>query len=98
NERLDRLWLHRRAVLADAVVRRDQVLDLRAQLGWKTGDAADRLAHQHQSEGDVADEISVARVAGGSAFVRELLKLADVVQHDAGEDEILVGVIRASDE
>jgi hypothetical protein len=47
---------------------------------------------------DVADEVAVARVAAGAALVGELLQLADVVQHDAGEDEIVVRAVSARDE
>ncbi len=79
-------------------MRGDQVFDLRAQLDRESGDAVAGFAHHHHAERDVADEIAVARVAAGAAFVGELLQLADVVQHHAGEDEIFVRAVGARDQ
>ena len=46
----------------------------------------------------MADEVAVARVAAGAAFVGELLQLADVVKHDAGEHQIFVRAVGARDQ
>ena len=75
-----------------AVVRHDQVLDLRAQHVGKVRDRRDRRANHHRAERDVADEIAFARVAR-RAVVFELLELADVVQQRAGGQQILVGAV-----
>ena len=98
DERFDRARLDRRAVVARAVMRDDQVFDLRAQVVGESGNAVDRLAHHDQPEADVADEIAVARVGGAARFVAQLLELADVVQQHAGEHDIFVGVVGARED
>ena len=60
------------------------------------GEAADtfgRLAHHHEPERDVTDEVAVARVADGAVVVGELLQLADVVDNRAGHEQILAGAV-----
>ena len=57
------------AVVARAVVRHDQVLDLRAKIVGEAGDAVDGVAHQDQPEPDVADEVAVARVGRAARLV-----------------------------
>ena len=90
DERLDRPRLDGRAVLARAVMRHDQVLDLRAKIVGKARDAVDRLAHHDQPEADVADEVAVARVGARRRLVVQFLQLADVVEQHAGEHDIFV--------
>src|SRR5262245_37475111 len=79
-------------------MRGNQVLHLGPQLDGKTLNTVGAFANQHQAERDVTHEVSVARIAGRSALIAELLKLADVVKNDSGQDEILIGIVRPSDE
>ena len=62
NHRFDRHRLDRRAELLVAVMRHDEVLDLRAQHVGEVGYGRHRRANHHGAKRDVPDKIAVARV------------------------------------
>ena len=78
------------------MMRDDQMFDLRADDVGKLWNRRHRGAHHHRAERDVADEISVARVARRSVVV-ELFELSDIVQQRAGGQQILIGAIRGAE-
>ena len=84
-----------RAELQLAVVAQDHVLHQRPQLRRKIGQAAQLLRHHAQGDRDMPDQLPVARVRE-PALVIQLVDLADVVQHHAGEQKVAVdvGVVR----
>ena len=91
-EGFDRHRLDRRSVFERAVMRQDQVLEFRHELGGHARLIAHRVAQHADAQHDVADEIAFDRVVRGR-FVRQFLQLADVVQERAGNQQVAAGAV-----
>src|SRR5690606_28977545 len=80
-------------VLQEPVVAQDAVDQLLGQGGGEALNLGDRLLHPTGPQVEVAVEPPQVRLAEGHGLQGVLVQLADVVQEDGGDDQVLVHVL-----
>src|SRR5438045_108223 len=84
---LGKLRHFRRAELELTMMADYHVLDKRAQPLRKTRDVPHLVVYHSQRDDHVAEELSLGGI-GEAPIERQLVNLADVVEHDAGGEQI----------